>query len=132
MECPVASTNRENSPRVTSYFPTANGAPIVTRRTGPSSSSRPSSESGEPMENAPTGTTTISGHTSQSRNVRPAGHLRARAARSRSASRSLRSRSAFSRASRSSSSLTSSSVMSRSKATMAGCAFFPRAASASP
>ena len=53
-------------------FAEREGLAIVTRRCGPSLSSRSRSVSGEPMRKSPAGMTTISGHRSQSRNVSPA------------------------------------------------------------
>jgi hypothetical protein len=52
-------------------LPTANGRAMVTGRCGPSLPSRPGSSSGDPIMKLPAGTTTISGHSGQSRNTRP-------------------------------------------------------------
>ena len=56
---------------MTSYLPIANGRSIETECTGPSSSCRPFSEAGEPIEKEPVGSTTISGQSGQSRKVSP-------------------------------------------------------------
>src|SRR3954469_5666440 len=58
---PPAATHASHWSKVTSCIETANGPAIVTGCKGPSSSERPPSLSGEPIVNAPLGTTTMPG-----------------------------------------------------------------------
>src|SRR5262249_30631787 len=70
----VASTNPANSPRVTGAIATAKGFSIVTLWRGRSPS--PPAPSGEPIMNAPAGTTIISGAASKSRKQPPGANPR--------------------------------------------------------
>lgn len=66
---PDADTQASHSAYVTSNRPAANALAIVTQCCGPSTNALWLSSAGEPIVNAPAGTTTISGQVSQSLNV---------------------------------------------------------------
>ena len=89
-EHPPPRRHAPHSSNVTSYTPTAIGSPIVTRCTGPSSSSRPSSPRGLPILYDPVPTTTSSGHPAQSRNRCPGAFSRPSRSRTSASPRNRR------------------------------------------
>ena len=71
---PPSRTQVSHSSNVTSNLPTAKGRAMLTSCCcGPSSRSRPASDTGEPIRKMPGGITTISGQFAQSRNTVPCG-----------------------------------------------------------